>query len=59
MTDWWISYIRAVYHVCRTPFQISGNVSGIQNLFVRLGLAALQKHTIDGYCQMFARNDFV
>ena len=40
MNDWWISYIRAVYHVCGTPSQISGNVSGILDLFVRLGLAA-------------------
>ena len=40
---WWISYIRAVHYVCGTPFQISGNASDIRNLFMRLGLAVLQK----------------
>ena len=47
-TDWWVSYIRALYHVCGTPFQILGNVSGIRDLFMRLGLAVLRK-------KMFAR----
>ena len=48
--SWWISYIRAVHYVCGIPFQISGNVSDIQNLFIRLGLAALQKHLTNDYC---------
>ena len=46
---WWISYIRAVDYVCGTPFQISGNASDIRNLFMRLGLAVLQKHLTDDY----------
>ena len=49
VTDWWISYIIAVYHVCGTPFQISFNVSGIQDLFIRLGLAVLEKHLTGSY----------
>ena len=37
VTGWWISNIRTVCHVCGDPFQISGNVFGIQDLFMRLG----------------------
>ena len=44
VTDWWISYIETIYHVHGTPFQIIDNVSGIQGLFMRLGLALLQKY---------------
>ena len=40
---WWISYFRAVHYVCDTSFQISGNASDIQNLFMSLGLDVLQK----------------
>ena len=46
---WWILYIRAVHYVYGTPFQISGNASDIWNLFMRLGLAVLQKHLMDDY----------
>ena len=35
------------YTVCGTPFQVSGNASDIRNLFMRLGLAVLQKHLMD------------
>ena len=56
---WWISYIRAVHYVCGTPFQTSGNTSGIRNLFMRLGLAVLQKHLTDDYRYMFLRDGFV
>ena len=50
---WWISYIRAVHYVCGTPFQISGNVSNIRNLFMHLGLTVLQKHLTDDYRWIF------
>ena len=40
---WWISYIKAIHYVCGVPFQISGNASDIRNLFMRLGLAVLQR----------------
>ena len=54
VTSWWISYIRFACHVCGTPFQMSSNVSGIQDLFMRLGLAVLQKYLTGDYGQMFA-----
>ena len=57
--NWGISYTIAAYHVCRTPFQISANVFGIQDLFIRLGLAVLQKHLMGDYYQLFAWDGFV
>ena len=56
---WWISYIRVEHYVCRTAFQISGNASDIQNLFMCLGLAVLKKHLTDDHCWMFLRDGFV
>ena len=56
---WWISYISAVHYVSGTPFQISGNASDIRNLFMRLGLAVLQKHLTEDYRWMFVWDDFV
>ena len=50
---WWVSYIRAVYHVCGTPFQILGNVSGIRDLFMRLGLAVLRKKTFARFASSY------
>ena len=44
----------AVHYVCGTPFQISDNASDIRNLFMRLGLAVLQKYLTDDYMM----NDF-
>ena len=55
VADWSISHIRVLYHVCETPFQICGNVSGIQDLFICSGLAVLQKHLTGDYRQMFLR----
>ena len=52
-TDWWIWYIRALHHVCGASFLISGNVYGIQDLFMHLGLAVLRKHLTGDYRQMF------
>ena len=46
---WWIPYIKAIHYVCGIPFQIPGNASDIRNLFIRLGLAVLQKHLTDDY----------
>ena len=56
---WWISYIRAKYYVHGTPFQISGNISGIWKLLMHLGLAVLRKYLMDDYCQMFLLDGFV
>ena len=55
----WISYIRAVHYVFGTPFQISDNAYDIRNLFMRLGLAVMQKHLTDDYCWIFLRDGFV
>ena len=59
MTDYCISNITTVYHVSATLFVISGNVSGIQGLFLRLGLVILRKHLTGDYRKMFMRDDFV
>ena len=56
VTDWWVLYIRITYHVCGTPLGISGNASGVQDLFMRLGLAVLRKHLMDDYRQMVSRD---
>ena len=56
---WWISYIGAVHYACGTTFQISGNASDIRNIFMRLGLAVLQKHLADDYRGMLLRDGFV
>ena len=58
-TDWWISYIRAIHHVCRAHFLISGSVSSIHNLFMHLRLTVLRKHLTGDYRQMFTQNGFV
>ena len=40
-------------------FQTFGNASDIRNLFMRLGLAVLQKHLMDDYRSMLLRDGFV
>ena len=52
MTGWWVLCIRNVYHVSVAPFQISGNVFGIQGLFMHQGLAVLRKHLTGHYRQI-------
>ena len=59
VTDWWISYITAAYHVCGVHFQVSGNVYGIQDHFMRLGLVVQRKHLTGDYRQMFALDGFI
>ena len=41
------------------PFQTFGNGSDIRNLFMRLGLAVLQKHLMDDYREMLLQDGFV
>ena len=41
------------------PFQISGTISGIQDFFMRLGLAVLQLNLTSDYRKMFALHGFV
>ena len=59
VSDWLISYIRAIFHICGTPFQISGSISDIQKLFMRLGLAVLRKHLTGDYNEIFVRYGFL
>ena len=58
-TSWRISNIRGVHHVCGATFLISGNVSGIQELIMHLGLAVLQKTFNKRLHQTFAWDGLV
>ena len=48
-----------ILYVGHFVFQTSSNASDIRNLFMRLGLAVLQKHLMDDYRQMLLWDGFV